>query len=142
MTHPALRTVGRGLAAVGSVTIAALVLIAIFVSPQSAAVRNQRRVVSLLVRAAPDSASAGGEAIQRVLLGDGVSLVPQKEQVDAGYVLKLEVRSAAFSIKARPVIPGKTGLFAFFRDEDGVIRVETNLGRPADVRSRPWPISR
>jgi hypothetical protein len=107
--------------------------ILIFASPRDRAIRNQMELVRLMARAHPDLTAV---PIERVILGDGTALVPEREQIVVGYVLRAHVQSSTFTLEAQPVKVGKTGLFSYFRDDAGVIRFEMGEKR-ASTGSRP-----
>jgi hypothetical protein len=108
----------------------------LIVSPRSLARRNQTKIIKLLAQAHAVSPQASGEVTGPVALGDGTRLQPERSQIVAGYVLKLHLQSTSFSIDARPVKAGVTGLLSYFRDATGVIRFDTS-GKGANAESRP-----
>lgn len=110
--------------------------IVLVVSPRSQASRNQVKIAWSLVRANAVASPAAPQEILAVTLGDGTALSPEVDQVVAGYIVRLHVRSNRFTIEALPAKVGETGLLSFFRDEEGVIRFETS-GRRASATSRP-----
>jgi hypothetical protein len=104
----------------------------------SAATRNRRKIVNLLMQPHAEFALTNGSEIKRVILGNDVQLLPEQEQTAVGYRLRLHVRSSTFTIEARPSVIGKTGLLSFFRDEAGMIRFEPDPGKIANAESRPF----
>jgi len=114
-----------------------LVFVAIFISPRDQALKNQDKVIHLLRGAYPEITTTGSR-IERVILSPRVMLVPEQALNVFGYTVRLHVRPSVFTIEAHPLTPGKTGGFSFFRDEDGVVRFEPELGKPASAESRPW----
>lgn len=120
---------------IASMALFLIVTIVLFVSPRDPAIRNQTKVSRLLLRAHPD-VQPGVAEIQRIILGDGTALVPGRDRVLVGYVLRANVHSSAFTIGAQPVKLGVTGVFTYFRDESGVVRFEMD-GKSANAMSRP-----
>ena len=118
--------------------IALLILVGLIfsVSPRSEARRNRAKVVELLAKA--HSAPQGASGVPRVTLGDGTELVPDRDQVIAGYIFKLHAKPTNFTIEAHPLRWGETGTVSFFRDETGVIRFDGS-GHDANEKSRSWP---
>jgi hypothetical protein len=121
---------------VAATALVAIVVVVIFVSPRSPAVKNQNRIVGLLAKAQPEFAALDRSRIQRINLGKNMALMPEQNQVAVGYILRAHVLSSSFTIEAQPMKPGETGLFSYFRDEAGVIRFETD-GKRASAGSRP-----
>lgn len=115
-----------------SAAIAILLLISIE-PPRSLAVRNQGKVALLLRRAHFDSV---GAVHSQIMLGNGLVIMPERATAVCGYILIAHLHSSAFSIEARPISPGKTGLFTYFRDDAGVLRVEVGEEK-AGPKSRP-----
>jgi len=97
------------------------------------AIRNQGKVIALLAHA---RSVVDRDSIQSIVLGDKVALTPDRDQIAFGYVLTPHVRSTRFAIGARPVEPGKTGLFSYYLDEAGVVRFEMGE-KQASATSRP-----
>jgi hypothetical protein len=120
------------------VLLLVVVWVAQFIPLSNTAVRNQNRVVSLLRQARRALAPGRVPEVGTVALGGGLTLAPERDRVIAGYIFKAHVRAGSFTVEARPVKVGKSGLFSLFRDEEGIVRFEPVLGRPADGNSRPW----
>ena len=110
--------------------------VGVSMSPRSPAVTNQTKLLPLLVRAYPEFASDTSSRIIIVKIGNGLSLVPERDEVVGGYVLTAHSYGRTFSIEAQPVRIGKTGFFSYYRDRTGVIRFETGVKR-ANADSRP-----
>ena len=126
-----------GLVALTSV-MAIVIVIALSVSLPTQARNNQRELLSLLRNARLESTPTGPPEVKRVTLAGRVTLVPEKDQIAAGYILRLHMQSSTFTIEAKPAEVAKTGLFSFFRDKSGIVRFEPELGKPANEKSRPW----
>ena len=126
-----------GLVALASV-VAIVIIIALFVPLPSQAIHNQRELLSLLRKAHLEMTPTGTPEVKRVALAGRVTLVPERDQIAAGYILRLHIQSSTFTIEANPVQVGKTGLFSFFRDKFGIVRFEPEIGKPANENSRPW----
>jgi len=107
--------------------------ILVFISPRDPARRNQTEVVLLLEKAHSD---VGPDLSEHIILGDGSAILPEHEQIMHGYILTAYVKAATFTVEARPLEIGKTGLFSYIRDETGVIRFEMDGKRP-NAGSRP-----
>ena len=112
-----------------------IIILAIVVSPRDPLIRNQMKLVQLLAKAHPQLTTVEPLRIQTVIIGDHLTLLPDRDQVVAGYILRAHVQSATFMIEAQPVEVGKTGFFSYFRDEAGVIRFE--MDKRATAESRP-----
>jgi hypothetical protein len=117
-----------------AITIFVAISLLLVVSPHSQARRNQAKLFWLLADAHADSLPY--QPIQRVSLGDGTALFPERDQVVVGYILRLHVRSTNYTIEAQPVKVGETGLLSYFRDEAGLIRFDIS-GKKANAQSRP-----
>ena len=100
----------------------------VFVSPREPARRNQIEVVRLLTKAHAEL--SGVQA--RVSLGDGTLLMPDREQIVHGYVIKAHIQSSGFTVEAQPVEVGKTGLLSYFRSASGAIRFEIGWKKATD----------
>ena len=94
------------------------------------------QVVHLLSRSHPEFIEEGNVRIERVVLGDGLVLWPERDQAAAGYIFRAHIESSGFTIEAHPMKFGKTGLFSYFRDSTGTLRFEMD-GRRATAQSRP-----
>jgi hypothetical protein len=125
------------MAAVGAV----ILFVSLFVEPSNTPKKNQYLVLGLLRHASPIfKPEATGPSIDGVTLGERVTLRSGRTTVAVGYVLTLNVVDSAFTIGAKPEVPGKTGLASFFRDGSGGIRFEPAMGRVADAQSRLWHV--
>jgi len=105
----------------------------LFIAPRDIAIRNQLTIAGLLARA---HRGLAGSSTGEIVLGDKAVLIPEREKVVAGYVLKAHNSGANFTIEARPETPGKTGLYTYFRDSSGTIRFADGV-KAADADSRP-----
>jgi len=114
-----------------------VVFFGVFLPLPDEAIRNRRHLIRMLAKPRIEWSLSGHSRIERVLLGD-IALMPERDVTIVGYVVRLHTRSTAFTIEARPLIAGKTGLFSYFRDEAGVIRFEPEPSRPAGAESRRW----
>jgi hypothetical protein len=124
--------------AVATVVVLPVAFVALFISPRDQALKNQDQVIRLLQNARPEVTAGGLSRVDHVILSPRVTLVPEQGRSVFGYVIKLHAGSSTFTIEAEPAKPGKTGGFSFFRDEDGIVRFEPELGRPASAKSRQW----
>ena len=118
--------------------LALMVFVGVFLQLPEPAKRNRAQLVRALAKPRIDWSSGDHSRIERVVLAGRITLVPEVDQILAGYVVRLHTRSSAFTIEARPLVVGKTGLFSYFRDEAGVIRFEPEPGKPAGAESRRW----
>ena len=107
----------------------------ISVAPRDRAIRNQTKLVQLLRKAHPGFTTSS--QIERVILRDGTALTPERDQIVVGYTVRARVEPSGFTLEAQPVEFGKTGLFSFFRDRDGVIRFNAS-GERVGPGSRPF----
>lgn len=122
------------------VGIVVLILVSMFFSAtwRTEAQSNRGKVVNLLAGAHFVYAQ-NRDVSQLIALGESTTvLLPDKNEIIAGYVFKVHVRSTTFTIEAHPFKWGETGTISFFRDEAGVVRFDAS-GRNADANSRPWP---
>jgi hypothetical protein len=121
----------------GAVALVLVLMALVFTPvPHGGAIRNQIEAGLLLENAHPEMATTGPFRVQRVKLSDTVTLTPAHEQVAMGYVFTLQVDGSTFVIEAHPSRIGKTGMWSFFRDGAGTVRV--GYGEPANAESRPW----
>jgi hypothetical protein len=117
------------LSIIGATALPILIGLLLLISPRGPAIRNQAKVVRLLTGAHPEFTAAGSRQIERIALGNGITLMPEREQIAVGYTLQAHVQSSNFTIEAQPVKVGRNGLFSYFRDETGAIRFETGEKR-------------
>jgi len=126
------------LAICAGAALALIVFVGVFLQLPNAAKRNRTQLVRALAKPRIDWSSDDHSRIERVVLAGRITLLPEVDEIVAGYVVRLHTRSSAFTIEAKPLVVGKTGLFSYFRDEAGVIRFEPEPGKPAGDESRRW----
>jgi hypothetical protein len=116
--------IGRAsLAVVCGTTVLVMVSCATSISLREPARRNQIAVADLLLKARLDL--SGPSSVSRVRFPDGTLLVPDRDEIVRGYVLRARVESGHFTISAQPMKP-EAGYMSFFRDEAGSLREEVS----------------
>ena len=114
----------------------AIVIVGLFAPPSNLPRRNMAKVYGLLLHARLEPSRLGGSGTSSITLADGVILKPERDQVIAGYILTPHLDRQEFTIEARPLQPGKTGVLYFYRGRDGGVRFDAY--KPAGESSRHY----
>jgi hypothetical protein len=119
--------------------VASLIVLLLIIAwpPSRRGLQNQRTVAGLLADARAVYKADDMGQIDHIAIGDSVTLLPEHSSTVSGYNLTVHIKANAFTIDARPVKIGATGMFPLFRDSNGVIRFEINAA-VADEHSRQW----
>ena len=128
----------KALAACAGSALALMVFVGVFLPLPNPAKRNRNQLVRALEKPRIKWSLGDRSRIEGVVLASDILLIPDHDEIVAGYVVRLRTRSSAFTIEARPLVVGKTGLFSYFRDEAGIIRFEPEPGKLAGAESRRW----
>src|SRR5690348_8233241 len=94
--HPAL-----AMCAGGALALAAFV--GAFLGLPNTPRRNSAELVRALAEPRIEWSSADHSGIYRVVLANGIALVPERDEIVAGYVVRLHTRLFVFNIEAQPL---------------------------------------